>query len=168
MTETTCHRPQRSKDYLFINSCSRHLPNTHLVSPQMANLKWSVGINLDNKRQVYRKTDNINVLFKTVTIFQQSFFFYPQPRTCLLILEMERNIDDRETLIDCLSYMPHRTRTHNLGNVLWLGIELVTFQFIGQHSKQLSHTDHGNKVMFFTIEKSFKIPVPYIPVFIFS
>ena len=74
----------------------------------------------------------------------------PQLMICLLILERERQ-KDRETLrlesnISQLppAYTSTGKHTHNLGYVVWPGIEPTTCWCMGQCSNQLSHSARAN------------------------
>ena len=48
----------------------------------MPNIKWpTVAVTPHNERHVYSKADNINVLWGTVAMFLQSYFFIIEKRT---------------------------------------------------------------------------------------
>ena len=85
------------------------------------------------------KDEKIQYSFKKVLKFCIS---YHHLRTCLLILEKEGRGREREG-------EKHQSERSNWGpnpqprHVPWLGMELVTFWFVGWCSNQLSHISQG-------------------------
>ena len=88
---------------------------------------------------------------KSVTKYQnweeRLFFFNPCPSSHLLVLVREKETSMWETLLGCLLYTPQPGTELQPGYVPWPGIKPTTFQCMGGHSKQLSHTSQWEKIL---------------------